>query len=221
MSLRGQKRSAFTLIELLVVIAIIAILIGLLVPAVQKVREAAARTQTINNLKQLGTGTHNFAGTYNTKLPVNGTLNARWSSVFGHLLPFIEADNVYKLVIQATTPASVPPTVTVTNASEGNAVASYRTATLPTLQAPSDPTQAASTGLGANGYGTASFASNGYLFNPGGANNHNGTSALTLSIGYNGTSGGAPPPPRRPTPARGPVAPPVPARRRRVPPASR
>jgi prepilin-type N-terminal cleavage/methylation domain-containing protein len=101
------KRRAFTLIELLVVIAIIAVLIGLLLPAVQAVRAAAARSQSANNLRQISTGLHNMASTYNDQMcPAIGRFPAGSAagpqSLFFHLLPYIEQDNVYRTAAYGT-----------------------------------------------------------------------------------------------------------------------
>src|SRR5437773_7749710 len=103
-STKTTRRRGFTLIELLVVIAIIAVLIGLLVPAVQKVREAANRTSCTNNLKQLGLAVLNYESSFK-KLPTPGegidpqnVSNKIYDkhSFFTYMLPYIEQEGAYR-----------------------------------------------------------------------------------------------------------------------------
>jgi prepilin-type N-terminal cleavage/methylation domain-containing protein len=119
MNLSRRSRSAFTLIELLVVIAIIAILIGLLLPAVQKVREAAARTQCINNNKQLGLAVHNYASAYQNVLPALSSdglkpkYGAYTAGILVTLLPYLEQEVLFNngalLLPNSTWAAPIPP----------------------------------------------------------------------------------------------------------------
>ncbi len=113
-----MRRAAFTLIELLVVIAIIAILIGLLLPAVQKVRDAAARIKCANNLKQIGLAMHSFMDS-NNGLPPNGVFSYVGSTVVqtspwsagSRILPYIEQENLFRN-IDFTTAYSTQPFIT-------------------------------------------------------------------------------------------------------------
>jgi prepilin-type processing-associated H-X9-DG protein len=151
---------------LLVVIAIIAILIGLLLPAVQKVREAAARVQCQNNFKQLGLALNNMAGTYNGKMPPGigsfpapnqGRCPASGGAFGGnlyHLLPYMEQDNLYKATVCS---GGVGLDVEL-----GGGGIAERTAVKPYV-CPSDPT-ANGGSPGAAGWSVGSYCYNGLVF---------------------------------------------------------
>src|SRR5262249_53498867 len=167
-----KSKYAFTLIELLVVIAIIAVLIGLLVPAVQKVRDAAARTESLNNLRQIGIAIHDCQDTFQ-KLPTTlGSFpmgnDPNWGAAYlpSHfgtmqyfLLPFIEQDTAYK--------ASEINGGAVPNSPSGPSANSWRsTAIIKTFQAPNDPSLPAGGQTWGN-RGATSYAANWHAFGGG------------------------------------------------------
>ncbi len=171
-----MKRHGFTLIELLVVIAIIAILIGLLLPAVQKVREAAARMETHNNLKQITLAAHNCNDNYHKLPPATGWFGQDpapnmcnvqgmiFMTVHIYLMPFFEQEPLYKTIINSLTSTSpwLSSSTYMGMASMPPMLAEQQV--VPPLLSPQDPTRVN------RGAGATNFAANLRVFSDSGAN---------------------------------------------------
>jgi prepilin-type N-terminal cleavage/methylation domain-containing protein/prepilin-type processing-associated H-X9-DG protein len=178
---RTRPHAGFTLIELLVVIAIVAILIGLLLPAVQKVRAAAARIQCQNNLKQMGVAFHMYNDNYG-KLPpgwvtnLTGTVapNPGWSWAT-IILPYIEQDNLYKTINpDVVTPGGAP----AANATLQTVVKIYHCPA-------GDQGMAINASL--NNYGMSNYVINRSVSGPDASNRQSGWSVSTIPDGSSNT----------------------------------
>jgi len=170
-----RPRLGFTLIELLVVIAIIAILIGLLLPAVQKVREAAARMKCQNNFKQIGIAFHTYSDTYNkfpaghvTSQPSGGTALTPGWSWSALILPYIEQTALYTQLAVDTTGLTGPP-----------AANTLLQTPLSVYRCPSD--SAAPIHPGLQNYGTSNYVVNREVAGPGRTDGTNVPNALSLT----------------------------------------
>ncbi|MFL5327448.1 MAG: DUF1559 domain-containing protein [Gemmataceae bacterium] len=184
----SRRRSGFTLIELLVVIAIIAILIGLLLPAVQKVREAANRTRSQNNMRQIGIAIQNYHDGNNQRFPLlvdwgnSATTGQGYASLFFSILPQMEQSNIYNLFLSATPNTyynanlgpTPPPGAAKTviksyispadpSASDGTTLTGVGT----TAATPASTTTPAFTAISNGVYATCSYVANGMVFQPG------------------------------------------------------